>query len=72
MEQDDLLRRVVETLERLRLPYLVTGSIATILYGEPRFTNDLDVVVQLPSEAAGLQAQFAAPEDVIVKKGGFA
>jgi hypothetical protein len=29
----------------------VTGSIATILYGEPRFTNDIDVVVQLPPEA---------------------
>ena len=51
MTQDELLRRVVETLERLHLPYLVTGSIATILYGEPRFTNDIDVVVQLPVEA---------------------
>jgi len=51
MTQDELLRRVVETLERLHLPYLVTGSIATILYGEPRFTNDIDIVVQLPAEA---------------------
>lgn len=50
MTQDELLRFVVETLERLKLPYLVTGSIATILYGEPRFTNDIDVVVQLPAE----------------------
>jgi hypothetical protein len=50
MEQDDLLRRVVGTLERLRLPYLVTGSIATILYGEPRFTNDIDIVVPQRSE----------------------
>lgn len=63
MEQDELLGRVVETLERLQLPYLVTGSIATILYGEPRFTNDIDVVVQLPLEAAGaLVDAFPAPE----------
>lgn len=47
MEQDELLRRVVETLEQLDLKYLVTGSMATILYGEPRFTNDIDIVVQL-------------------------
>ena len=47
MEQDELLRHLVATLEDLGLPYLVTGSIATILYGEPRFTNDIDVVVQL-------------------------
>jgi hypothetical protein len=47
MEQDELLRRVVETLERLHVPYLATGSIATIFYGEPRFTNDIDIVVRL-------------------------
>ena len=52
MEQGELLRRVVDTLERLHLTYLVTGSIATILYGEPRFTNDIDVVVQLPLDRA--------------------
>lgn len=49
MEQDELLRRVVETLESLDLSYLITGSMATILYGEPRFTNDIDIVVQLPA-----------------------
>jgi hypothetical protein len=54
---------MVETLERLRLPYLVTGSMATILYGEPRFTNDLDVVVQLPPEAVDALAEaFPSPE----------
>lgn len=29
------------------MTYFVTGSTATIYYGEPRFTNDLDVVLQL-------------------------
>ena len=33
MDQDELLRHVVETLERLELDYLVTGSVATILFG---------------------------------------
>ena len=63
MEQDELLRRVVDTLERLHLTYLVTGSIATILYGEPRFTNDIDVVVQLPLDCAeALVRAFPADE----------
>lgn len=48
MEQSDLLRTVVAVLEELELPYLVTGSTATIFYGEPRFTADIDVVVHLP------------------------
>src|SRR5947208_1891654 len=47
MEQSDLLRYVCTALERLGLRYLVTGSQATIAYGEPRFTNDIDIVVDL-------------------------
>jgi len=51
MEQSELLRFVVSVLERLNLPYFVTGSTVTIFYGEPRFTNDIDIVVDLPAEA---------------------
>jgi len=47
MELSELLERVARTFEGLSIPYLVTGSMATITYGEPRFTNDIDVVVRL-------------------------
>ncbi len=47
MAPSELLRYCVTALERLRLPYFVTGSVATVYYGEPRFTNDIDVVVAL-------------------------
>ncbi len=52
MTQDELLRVVVGVLERLKLRYFVTGSIASIYYGEPRLTNDIDVVVDLSEESA--------------------
>ena len=45
MELAELLHRVTASLEALDIPYLVTGSMATIAYGEPRFTRDIDVVV---------------------------
>jgi hypothetical protein len=48
MEQSDLLRYVARVIEDMGLRYFVTGSTATIFYGEPRFTNDIDVVVDLP------------------------
>ena len=53
MEQSELLRFVVSVRERLNLPYFVTGSTVTIFYGEPRFTNDIDIdiVVDLPAAA---------------------
>jgi len=50
MEQSDLLRFVIEALERIGLRYFVTGSMATIFFGEPRFTNDIDIVVDLPAD----------------------
>ena len=51
MEQSELLQFLVTALERLGLRYFVTGSTVTIFYGEPRFTNDIDVVVDLPESA---------------------
>lgn len=63
MEQDELLRTVVASLERHGIPYFVTGSIATIFYGEPRFTNNIDVVVLLTKNKLNLLAKdFPAPE----------
>lgn len=49
MEQSELLRFAVSVLERLHLPYFVTGSTVTIFYGEPRFTNDIAIVVGVPA-----------------------
>ncbi len=47
MELAELLRRVTGAFEALGIPYFVTGSMATIAYGEPRLTNDIDLVVRL-------------------------
>ena len=47
MEQFDLLQYVVQAADQLSLRYFITGSTATIYYGEPRFTNDIDVVIDL-------------------------
>lgn len=63
MDQDELLRHLVGSLDRLELPYLITGSIATIFWGEPRFTNDIDVVAQLRQEqVAAFLREFPSPE----------
>jgi hypothetical protein len=50
MEPADLLRHACDLMDRLQLTYLVTGSTATIAYGEPRFTNDIDILVDLPPD----------------------
>jgi len=63
MEQLDLLRYVARAIEDLGLRYFVTGSTATIFYGEPRFTNDIDVVVELSEpQIAGFCQRFPLEE----------
>lgn len=42
-----LFEPFITRLERLGLPYFVTGSAAGIIYGEPRMTHDIDIVVGL-------------------------
>ena len=42
----------VRPLEALGLPYMVTGSTASMIYGEPRLTLDVDLVVDLAVERA--------------------
>ena len=44
MELYDLLDRVIQTFEDLQIPYFITGSLASMAYGEPRLTNDIDIV----------------------------
>jgi hypothetical protein len=62
MEHADLLRYLSAMLQRLGLRHFITGSTTTIFFGEPRFTNDIDVVVDLPEHRL---AEFLAafPED---------
>lgn len=63
MDPSELLRLVAGTLEKLGFPYLVTGSTATIFFGEPRFTNDIDIVLDLPaSRTSELCAAFPAED----------
>lgn len=63
MEQYELLRHLVRSLEALKIPYLLTGAIASIAYGEPRFTNDIDVVADIQEgDIPGLRECFPETE----------
>ena len=45
MTLEDLLRRLVPILERVQVPYMLTGSVASSAHGMPRSTRDLDIVI---------------------------
>lgn len=47
MPEPDLIELFVARLAQMGARYLVTGSVAATLYGEPRATHDIDLVVEL-------------------------
>ena len=63
MPEAELSLLFLRPLNKLGVRYIVGGSLASILYGEPRFTNDLDVVVFLrPDDIRRLAEAFPTPE----------
>jgi hypothetical protein len=38
---------VIDGLESMEIPYMVVGGFAVILYGQPRLTIDVDIVVDM-------------------------
>lgn len=59
-DQLDLLKLVARRLESAGIPYMLTGSMALSYYAEPRFTRDIDLVVQIGPEAVDLAASLFA------------
>jgi len=47
MEIEDLLTQIAKIFDKLDIPYAVTGGMAVSVWGRPRFTADIDIVVEL-------------------------
>lgn len=62
MPEADLITIFAQPLNQLQIRYLVSGSVASMLYGEPRVTHDIDLIVFLRFEnMAQLAEVFPAP-----------
>lgn len=55
-----VLTQVVRLLERERIPYMVIGGFANLVWGEPRTTMDLDVTVDVAGIGLSAFARLAA------------
>lgn len=53
---------VAQQFDRAGIPYVVGGSFASSLHGEPRSTNDVDIVAQLDVAAAIRFVESLGPE----------
>jgi hypothetical protein len=47
LEQNRAFGGVIDIFEATGIEYMIWGGIAAVMYGEPRFTRDMDVVMRL-------------------------
>lgn len=55
----ELIDTFIRPIYRHGIRYIITGSVASMVYGEPRLTNDVDVVLDMkPGDIATLIKAF--------------
>jgi hypothetical protein len=68
-EQGALSVKIARSLESAGIPFMIVGSIASITYSQPRFTNDVDIVIdpnaaQLSAWVSDLGDRFYASQEM--------
>ena len=62
----DFLKLVIEALEAAGVEYLIGGAIAEWAWGEPRATQDLDLVVKIPIKAIKKLSKELEKRDMLI------
>jgi hypothetical protein len=63
MSQQELLKRVIQTLDQIGIQYMITGSVASSLQGEPRSTHDVDIVIAVQKSKVHDLLKAFPPDD---------
>lgn len=66
----EVLKDVCGRLGKVRIDYMLTGSMAMNYYAQPRMTRDIDIVVELEESDAGMltssfEPDYFVPEDAL-------
>jgi hypothetical protein len=63
MSQPELLSKVIAVLDDAGIGYMVTGSFASSLQGEPRLSHDIDLLIAIPESSVDrLLEAFPMPD----------
>jgi len=73
MPEPNLFKIFTARLNKIGIRYMATGAVAAIIYGEPRLTHDIDLVIELKIdevkkiEEAFPSEEFYCPPDEAIK-----
>lgn len=66
LEITAFLKLILDALKAAKVEYLIGGAIAEWAWGEPRATQDLDIVINLPIKAVGRFSKELEKRDMLV------
>ena len=78
----DVLQDVVRRFDEVDLEYFLVGSLATMYYGRPRFTQDVDLVIRIKAQQISqfenlfpIEEYYCPPREVlhdeVIRRGSF-
>lgn len=75
MSETEVFQIFTRKLSALGVEYMVTGSVAGTLYGEPRVTHDIDLAMRLrPAQIPAFASEFpieefyCPPDEIILQE----
>lgn len=68
LQPNELLQLLAKFLESHNIVYRVVGSMASIAYGENRFTNDIDIVADLQISDVDTLCNFFLPPHYFIAR----
>lgn len=68
LQPNELLQLIAEFFESHSIVYRVVGSMASIAYGENRFTNDIDIVADLKISDVDTLCNFFLPPHYFIAR----
>lgn len=69
---EDFLKMILSVLEKVGIDYMICGAVAAWPWGEPRSTQDIDIVIHLGTEQINAlseeleKAEIYLPPDIIL------
>ena len=55
---NELLRKIAQSLNSHKIPYMIIRGQAALIYREPRFTNDIDIILGIDIDSINIILQI--------------
>ena len=67
-DQNAFLERTIKALEHANIPYMISGSIGSSFHGQPRATNDADIVIDPTAQQIAAFIESLGPDCYLSKE----